>query len=312
MKQKIGIIGVGRIGSALANNLLSAGFTVIAHDLDAGRVEAIARAGGGTVSSPDQIVSQVDVLLLSLPKSQDVLNAVRDAKLFEQGKRGLVVLNASTIDHDVSADLVAQLRQKNGIEMLEATVSGTPEMCAARENIFMVGGRREAFEQCQSIFTAMSGEAFYTGDTGSGLAIKLVVNLVLSLNRMALAEGLTLAQKAGLDPAQTLAVLKKSAAYSKAMDQKGERMVKRQFVPASSRIANTIKSLRLVLDMGARLDCPLPLLSLNVQALASEVSKGRSEWDSANIISFYRELANIQPGTANPPAANSALKSAST
>lgn len=292
MKQRIGFIGVGLIGSALARNLLSGGFSVIAHDIDPVKVDAMVEAGAKKAASPDQIPPQVDVIILSLPNSADVKQAILDMRLFETGRNGLIVLDASTIELEVSAELVAQLRQR-GIEMLDATVSGTPVMCAAKENIFMVGGKKEVFDQCEPIFSAMSKESLYMGDNGSGLVVKLIVNLVLALNRMVLAEGLTLAKKAGLDQMRMLEVLKKSAAYSKTMDQKGERMVNKQFIPPLGRLKNTIKSLRYALALGAKVNCPLPLLSLNVQALTSEIAKGRMEWDSSDIISFYSELANV-------------------
>jgi 2-hydroxy-3-oxopropionate reductase len=292
MKQRIGFIGVGLMGSQMARNLIAAGFSVTAHDLDPAKVDAIVQAGGRKAAAPDQIPPQVDVIIMSLPNSQNVTDAVAAMRLLETGRPGLIVLDASTIDMEVSADLVGRLRAK-GIEMLDATVSGTPEMCAAKDNIFMVGGKKEAFDQCEAVFAAMSREALLVGPNGSGLTIKLVVNLMMALNRMALAEALTLAKRAGLDQLQTLEILKKSAAYSKAMDQKGYRMVHKQFVPATGRLHNTIKSLRLVLALGTKLNCPLPLLSLNVQALASEIAKGRGEWDSSDIISFYSELANV-------------------
>ncbi len=278
----------------MARNLLSAGFSVTAHDIDSAKVEAIVTAGGKKACSPNRIPPQVDVIILSLPSSEAVKDAIKESlRLFETGRKGLIVLDTSTTDSEVSAELVAQLGQK-GIEMLDAPVSGTPDMCAAKDNIFMVGGKKEIFERCEPLFAAMSREWIHMGGNGSGLVIKLVVNLVLALNRMALAEGLTLARKAGLDQLQTLEVLKKSAAYSKAMDQKGERMVHRQFLPPSARLAITYKDLRLILALGARLDCPLPLTSLNAQALASEICKGRGERDSSDIISFYDDLANIQ------------------
>lgn len=292
MKQRIGLIGVGLMGSVMARNLISGGFSVIVHDIDGAKVEEIVKAGGKKVSSPDQIASQVDVIIMSLPTAKDVNDAVKALKLLETGRKGLVVLDASTIEPEASAELVAQLREK-GIEMLDSTVSGTPEMCAAKENIFMVGGKKEIFEQCAPIFAAMSKESIYMGDTGTGLAIKLVVNLVLAVNRMALAEGLTLAKKSGLDQLQTLEVLRKSAAYSKSMEQKGYRMVNKQFSPPIGRLRSAIKGLRLALALGAKVNCPLPLLSLNVQAMASEIAKGRGELDSADIISFYSELANV-------------------
>ena len=293
MTQRIGFVGLGLMGGCLARHLLSAGYSVTAHDMDPAKVEAIVKAGGKAASSPDRIAPQVDAVILSLPDSQVVNQVVRESlKLFETGNKGLVVLDTSTADPANSAELAAQLGQ-HGIEMLDATISGTSAMCAAKDTVFMVGGKKEIFEQCEPLFAAMAREWIYMGDSGKGAMIKLVVNLVLALNRMALAEGLTLAKKAGLDPLQTLEVLKKSAAASKSMDQKGYRMVNKQFVPPEGLLAMHYKDVRLMLAVGARLDCPLPLLSLNVQALASEMSKGRGEWDTSDIISFYDELANI-------------------
>jgi 3-hydroxyisobutyrate dehydrogenase-like beta-hydroxyacid dehydrogenase len=293
MSKKIAVVGVGLMGSSLARHLLAAGFAVTVHDMDPAKVEAIVKEGGKKAGSPGQIASQVDVVMLSLPNSHVVNEVVTDTlRLFETGSKGLVVIDTSTPDPEMSAELAAQLRQK-GIEMLDATISGTSEMFAEKDAIFLVGGKEEVFKACEPIFSVMSKHAFRMGDNGAGAVTKLVANLVLTLNRMALAEGLTLAKKAGLDQLQTLEVLKKSAAYSRAMDQKGLRMVNKQFLPPASRLASSYKDARLILALGARLDCPLPLISFTVQAMASEVSKGRREWDPATIISFYNELANL-------------------
>ncbi len=292
-QQRIAFIGVGLMGHSMAKHLLSAGFPVTVHDIDPARVEAIVKEGGKKASSPGEIPGQVDVIMMSLPSSQVVNEVVKDSlRLFESGRKGLIVIDATTADPRMSAELAAQLRQK-GIEMLDATISGTSEMCAVKDIIFMVGGNEAVFRECEPIFSAMSKEWIFMGENGAGAVTKLVVNLVLGLNRMALAEGLTLAKKAGLDQLQALEVLKKSAAFSKIMDQKGYRMVRKQFLPAAGKLAFYLKDVRLMLDLGARLNCPLPLISLHAQALASEVSKGRAEWDSADIISFYNELANL-------------------
>ena len=106
------------------------------------------------------------------------------------------------------------------------------------------------FQACQLIFAALAKDVYFLGPNGSGGICKLVANLVLTLNRMALAEGLTLAKKAGLDQLQTLEVLKKSAAYSKAMDQKGMRMVKREIQSPASRLSSSYKDARLILAPG--------------------------------------------------------------
>jgi 3-hydroxyisobutyrate dehydrogenase-like beta-hydroxyacid dehydrogenase len=293
MKQRIGFVGVGLMGGWLARHLLSAGFSVTAHDIDPAKVRAIVKAGGRKAKSADRIAGEVDVIILSLPNSTVVNDVVENSlKLFDTGRKGLIVLDATTADPAMSIELSSRL-EKKGIDMLDSTVSGTSDMCAAKDTLFMVGGKKKIFEVCEPIFAAMSREWIYMGKSGSGAVIKLVVNLVLSLNRMALAEGLTLAKKAGLDQGQTLGVLKKSAAFSKVMDQKGDRMVERRFLPPSGHLAIHYKDVRLMLALGARLDCPLPLLSLDAQALASEMCKGRGQWDSSDIISFYDALANI-------------------
>lgn len=293
MQKSVGFVGVGLMGAWLARHLLAAGFPVTAYDIDPSKVDAIVKEGGKKASFPDQIPSQVDVIILSLPDSSVVNEVLRNTlKLFETGRKGLIVIDCSTADPMMSEQLALQLREQ-GIEMLDATISGTSEMCAVKDTIFMVGGAKAVYEQCVPLFATMGRESVYMGDSGKGAAIKLVVNLVLSLNRMALAEGLTLAKKAGLDQLQTLEVLKKSAAFSKAMDQKGYRMVERRFLPPAGYLSTHYKDVRLMLALGARLDCPLPLISLNAQALASEIGKGRGDWDSSDIISFYDALANL-------------------
>lgn len=294
MSKRIAVVGVGLMGSSLAKHLLAAGYPVTVHDTDPVKVDALVKLGARKAASPDAIVPEVDVIMLSLPNSHVVNDVVENSlKLFEKGRQGQILVDASTPDPDLSITLANKLREK-GIEMLDGTISGTSEMFAEKDAIFMVGGSEAAFKECEPLFRAASRNAYYMGPNGTGGHTKLVVNLVLSLNRMALAEGLTLAAKAGLDPAQALKVLQDSAAASRAMEQKGQRMVKRNFAKPASELSTSYKDARLILGLGAKLDCPLPLMSLYVQALASEISKGRKHLDPATIIQFYNELAGIR------------------
>ncbi len=295
---RIGFIGVGLMGSSMAKHLLEAGFSVVVHDPDEARVAAAVKLGATTVAAPDQIPGQVDVLMFSLPSSKIVDEVVRNQlKLFQNAKPGLIVLDATTADPEQSAELAAELATV-GVRFLDCTVSGTSEMCAVKDIIFMVGGSQDAYATCEPMFKAMGREWMHMGANGNGAIMKLCVNLVLGLNRMALAEGLTLARKAGIEPLQALEVLKKSAAASKIMDQKGYRMVEKRFHPAAGKLKIYLKDVRAMLALGERLNCPLPLIGFHAQALASEMSKGRGEWDSANIISFYDELAGFPAPTA--------------
>ena len=292
-KKRIGFVGLGLMGSGMAKNLMAAGFPLMGYARDETKVEALRRQGCKRVASPERMAAEVDVIILSLPTAYVVSEVVRNTlKLFEFGKKGLIVIDTTTADPILSEELATQLREK-GVEMLDATVSGTSKLCAERDVIFMVGGREGTFKECLPIFLAMGKEAIFLGKNGSGAATKLIVQLILGLNRMALAEGLTLGKKAGMDQHRLLEVLKKSAAYSKAMDMKGSRMINKEFLPPEGRLGGYLKGVRLILDLGNRLNCPLPLISVHAQALLSEVSKGRGGWDTADIISFYEELANV-------------------
>jgi 3-hydroxyisobutyrate dehydrogenase-like beta-hydroxyacid dehydrogenase len=293
MKKRIGIVGLGLMGSGMADNLLSAGYSVIGYDVDKGRMDTFVGKGGRKAASPEDIPPAVDAIILSLPNSSVVNQVVGDSlKLFEIERAGLVLIDTTTADPVMSVELSARLRAR-GIEMLDATISGTSKMCAEKDVTFMVGGDEDTFKTYESLFYALGKEIFYLGRNGSGASAKLIVNLVLGLNRMVLAEGLCLAEKAGMDPCRTLDLLKKSAAYSKAMDMKGLKMIEKDFLPPEGKLAFHLKDVRLMLDLGRRLDVPLMLSSLHAQALTSEVAKGRGEWDNSAIIAFYNDLAGL-------------------
>jgi 2-hydroxy-3-oxopropionate reductase len=234
--------------------------------------------------------AQADVIILSLPNSHVVDEVVKeDLKLLETGREGVVLIDTTTADPIMSEALASQLKERR-IAMFDATISGTPKMCAERDITYMVGGDEKIYREIEPILSAMASQIFYLGKNGSGALMKLIVNLVLGLNRMVLAEGLSLGKKAGMDQNQLLEVLKKSAAYSKAMDMKGDRMIEGDFLPAEGKLAFHLKDVRLMLDLANRLNFPLVLSSLHSQALTSQVAKERGEWDNAAIIAFYSDL----------------------
>jgi 2-hydroxy-3-oxopropionate reductase len=293
MKKRIGFVGLGLMGRGMVRNLLSAGFPVVGYDIDNGKMEALTGKVFQRAASPEALPLMVDVIILSLPNSHVVNDVVGDSlKLFEAETKGLILIDTTTADPVMSEALALRLKEK-GIYMLDATISGTSKMCAEKDVTFMVGGHEDTFKKCEPILSVMGEKIFYMGGNGSGALAKLVVNLVLGLNRMVLAEGLCLARKAGMDSQRTLEVLKGSAAYSKAMDQKGQKMVDKDLLPPEGKLAFHLKDVRLMLELGRRVNAPLILSSLHAQALETEVAKGRGEWDNADIISFYEDLANI-------------------
>lgn len=290
MNTTIGFVGLGLMGSGMARNLIEAGFKVTGYDLDSEKTAAFTKGGGKKTEDPEAMAAQVDVIILSLPNSNVVNEVVyKTLRLNKTNRENLILIDTTTADPEMSKTLASQL-QNRGIAMLDATISGTSKMCAEKNITFMVGGDNAVFQQCNTIFQAMAVQTFHLGPNGSGALMKLIVNLVLGLNRMVLAEGLSLGKKAGVDAGQMLNVLKNSAAYSKAVDMKGLKMTTEDFLPAEGKLAFHLKDVRLMLDLSRQLNFPLPLCCLHAQALTSLVAKGRGEWDNAAIISFYNDL----------------------
>ena len=185
--------------------------------------------------------------------------------------------------------------------MLDAPVAGSSGQARRREAPVVVGGDREVFERCRPVLDAIARRAHHVGPNGAGARAKLVVNLVLGLNRLALAEGLLFGLRQGLDGPDLLAVLKDSAAYSRAMDVKGERMLTERFEP-EGKLAQHLKDVELMLEVGHAAGAPLLATALHRQLLTAGVAGGWGERDNSAIIAVLRSLVAPAPGN-RPPAA---------
>jgi len=228
----------------------------------------------------------VDRLILCLPDS-----AVVDQVLNSPGG----VLESDTLPHhciDTTTgdpeDTVrfAGLCAGQGMAYLDATISGSSRQIAAREAVFMVGGDQAAFAKCQSLLNVLSDKLFYLGPSGSGSCAKLASNLILGLNRLALAEGLVLAEKFGLDLDRFLDLVKETPAYSRAMDVKGRKMIDQDFAP-ESRIRQHHKDLHLILGHADKHGQELPLSKVHLDILDQALAAGDGDLDNAAVI---REL----------------------
>jgi 3-hydroxyisobutyrate dehydrogenase-like beta-hydroxyacid dehydrogenase len=136
---------------------------------------------------------------------------------------------------------------------------------------------------CADLFAALGPAVFHTGGAGTGARMKLVTNLVLGLNRAALAEGLALAQGLGLDAAQALAIMRAGPAYARIMDRKGEKMLRGDFAP-EARLAQHLKDVRLILAQGRAAGLPMPLSTVHGEVLAAAERAGWGELDNSAII----------------------------
>jgi 3-hydroxyisobutyrate dehydrogenase-like beta-hydroxyacid dehydrogenase len=276
----VGLIGLGLVGSALAERLLAAGQRVVGWDIDPGRVAALRERGGGVAGDAQEVFSSCPRVLLSLPSHREVADVVKAAGA--SLSRGLTIIDTTTGDPASTEELARSLADR-GITYLDATISGSSAQVRAGAVALMVGGDAESFAASSDIFEAIGRQTFHTGPAGTGAKMKLVTNLVLGLNRAALAEGLAFAGSLGLDLTLSLAVMRGSAAYSKTMDTKGERMIHGDFAP-DARLSQHLKDVRLIVDIGRAAGLPMPLSAAHRAVLEDAEAAGCGELDNSSIV----------------------------
>jgi 3-hydroxyisobutyrate dehydrogenase-like beta-hydroxyacid dehydrogenase len=282
----IALIGLGLLGSALAERLLGAGYQVRGYDVNPDCMEALAQLGGEAAPSPAAVAEGATVVLTCLMTSEIVWEAVVGPEGAVRGMaRGSVLVDVSTCSPAASRLLAAELAPCD-IAMLDAPLSGSSQVARAGELLAMVGGPEDAFERCRPVLAAFASRIVRVGESGAGSTAKLVTNLVLGLNRLALAEGLALGLRAGLEPEALLELLGESAAYSRVLDQKGQRMVTGEFAP-EARLAQHLKDVRLILELGEDLGAALPVSALHEQLLTEAVTRGLGELDNSAIMKLF-------------------------
>jgi 3-hydroxyisobutyrate dehydrogenase-like beta-hydroxyacid dehydrogenase len=292
MTERVGIVGVGLMGQALAHNLLQAGFEVQGFDVDAKRMDELAEQGGIPVTSAAAAARGVRWIVTSLPTSDIVRDAVLGPNGIAEGAgEGLILADTTTARPQDSERIGTELAER-GIRFLDAAVSGTSAMAWRKDLIIIAGGAPEDFETCLPYFRAMSREAYLMGPVGSGALTKLIINLILAGNRLALAEGLVLGMKVGMDGEHLLTVLQDAACSSKTMLDKGPKMLHGEYSPEGLvRIA--LKDSRLMLEQGSRVGSPMLVTSLWSQVLQAASEQGLAERDSVAFIEVLREMAGL-------------------
>jgi 3-hydroxyisobutyrate dehydrogenase-like beta-hydroxyacid dehydrogenase len=282
-RRSIGLVGLGLVGSALAERFLRAGLAVVGYDIDADRRRQFSALGGRCATSAGEVTQACGRTVLSLPTS-DVVEQVLD----ESGKHlrdGQVVLDTTTGDPERSAAVGARLAAR-GVHYLDSAIAGSSEQVRAAAAVALVGGEAAAYAECADVFRCFAREWYHLGPWGSGARMKLVVNLVLGLNRAVLAEGLAFARACGIDPAEALRVLSTGPAYSRAMDAKGRQMVEHDFLP-QARLAQHLKDVQLILAEARRAGATAPLSELHRDLLERLTAAGLGDADNAAIICAF-------------------------
>jgi 3-hydroxyisobutyrate dehydrogenase-like beta-hydroxyacid dehydrogenase len=271
--ETIGLIGVGLLGSAIASRLSAAGYTVLGYDIVPERCLG--------ARSAQEVVSACQIVFFSLPTSDVVAQVLSEVELVP----GRSLIDTTTGEPDAMAAMGAKL-SKAGVEYLDATVLGSSRVVRNGLAVVMAGGRRETFNAAEPLFHTFASRSFYLGSYGAGARMKLVVNLALGLNRAVLAEALSFAGACGVSPGDALEVLKAGAAYSRVMDDKGEKMLHHDFT-VEARLSQHLKDVRLILAAAGAKRAKVPLSLVHRQLLETLEAAGYGDVDNSAIIMAY-------------------------
>jgi 3-hydroxyisobutyrate dehydrogenase-like beta-hydroxyacid dehydrogenase len=278
----VGIVGLGLMGAAIAGRLVEAQFSVFGFDIDPDRLSRMEALGVKRAASAREIADRCHCIVLAVFDTLQVEQVIEE--LLPAGA-GRSLICTTTCDPK-RMERIAAHAAEHGSALIEFPISGTSEQLRSGEALGLLGGPTEAIDGARDVLAAICERRFPVGAAGNAGRAKLAVNLVLQLNRAALAEGLVFAERMGLDPRVLLALLRASPARSEVMDAKGEKMLRRDYAP-ESRIAQTLKDAQLMLAEAKRLGQRLPLMEVNAVLLAA-ATREDGERDSAAVIEAIR------------------------
>ncbi len=290
MVKRVGFVGLGIMGRPMAENLLKAGFTVVAHSRTRSKVDALVGRGAEAAGSPAEVAARSEVVITMVPDTPDVRNVLLGEGGVASGAHpGLVAIDMSTIAPLATREIAAELAQ-HGVDMLDAPVSGGEPGAIAGTLTIMVGGDAVVLERCQPVLAAMGKTITHVGPHGHGQITKLCNQVVGVLNLQAVCEALLLAQKAGVDPKKMITALSGGAADSWMLRNQTPRMLARDFAPGFF-IHLQQKDLRLVQELAAQLHLPLPGTALVQQLFTAVEARGGGELGTQALVQALEQLA---------------------
>jgi 3-hydroxyisobutyrate dehydrogenase-like beta-hydroxyacid dehydrogenase len=295
MAETIGFIGLGAMGAGMAGNLLKAGYAVIVNDVDKAKVDALAARGAKAAATAADVARQSSrtvTMVETTAQTEEVM--LGDKGIIAGAARGHVVAMMSTIDPNAARRMHDRLAEA-GIAMLDAPVSGGSARAAAGELSVIAGGDAATFESCRAMFKAMSTNQFHVGGIGKGLALKLVNNMLIQVNTVAIAEAFVMGAKAGLDPQVMYDVIRVSTGASFALDYRVPRMIAGDFKPGGT-IDISYKDQELETAFAKSLGVPLFLANVSQQVYQMARAAGLSKQDGASIVKVYEGMAGVKLG----------------
>ena len=281
------------MGKPMAKNLLKAGYELVVFDINQEAVAEVVAAGAVKAENAKEVAAKSEAVITMLPNSPHVKTAVLGENgVLAGAKPGLILIDMSSIA-PLAAQEVAAAVAKQGVEMLDAPVSGGEPKAIDGSLSIMVGGKQEIFDRCVELLSKMGKSVVRCGDIGAGNTTKLANQIIVALNIAALSEALVLATKAGVDPELVFNAIRGGLAGSTVMEAKAPMILAGNFKPGF-KIDLHIKDLANAIETGHEVGVPLPLTSSVMEILQALKVDGKGQNDHSGIAMYYEKMAKIE------------------
>lgn len=285
----IGLLGIGLVGKAVTRLMLAAGYEIVGYAPSQASRDALKELGGRPVNSVAEVGRSCGTVVLAVFDTKQVEAVVEgpDGLLSVEppSSEKRVIVNLSTCEPDRIMALDERIRGR--ATFVEMPISGTSTQIAKAEGVGLIGGAAADVDAVDDVLAIICPSRFRLGSVGAGAKAKLAVNLVLGLNRAAMAEGIAFAEKLGLEPKAFLDVARNSAAYSQVMDVKGKKMVERDYTPLS-KVSQTLKDFTIMREYAHQADQRLPFADVYIEMMEGCTRAGEGEVDNAALIEEIR------------------------
>ncbi|HEX9819752.1 MAG TPA: NAD(P)-dependent oxidoreductase [Methylomirabilota bacterium] len=292
MAGNVGFIGLGAMGGPMASNLVKHGFSLVVHDIDRAKVERLRALGALSADSAEDVASAVERTICMVETTAQAEAVIAGERgILQRARPGHIVACMSTIDPFAVRRLGDRLAAR-GIGIVDAPVSGGTERAASGELSIIAGGAADTVKACDDLFRAMGRNVFHVGGLGQGLAMKLVNNMLIQVNTVAVAEALVLGVKAGLDPQTIYDVVRVSTGTSFAFETRVPRILKRDFAPGGT-VDISFKDQELETAFAKQLGVPVFLASVSQQVYQMARAAGLNKEDGSAIVKVLERLAGV-------------------
>lgn len=290
---KLGYIGLGIMGGAMARNLLKAGYEVTVHNRSREKVNALVKVGATAAANPREVAERADVVFTNLPDTPDVEAVILGKNgIMEAARDGLIVIDNSTIT-PAGARYIASTLAEHGVTFLDAPVSGGDIGAQNGTLTIMVGGPEETFNHVLPILEAVGKTITWIGESGAGQIAKACNQIIVAAQMVSVGEALVLAAKCGVDPARVVQAISRGAAQCWTLDNKPPKIFARDLGPGFKAHMQA-KDIDIVMDTGKTYGVPLPSTAVAQQLYRAMLVAGDGELDNSAIVTVLEAMADTK------------------